>query len=74
MNPMALYSRVVFLVVLFMVSVGIVIPTLISAKSTVAVTLGFILLIGLGPLLYYVAKPLFKFFQPNSKENEGRDA
>lgn len=73
MHPMTLYSRAIALVVLFCVTLGIVVPYLVSAESTMAVTVGIILLIALGPTLYMIGKPLIRFTQANSPTKKESD-
>jgi hypothetical protein len=53
-----IYVRLVSAAVLLVVVLGLVAPALVSASSTVAVVLGFALVIGVIPVTWIILRPI----------------
>lgn len=58
MSPYGRYLKIVLSVILFGCSYGVFIPSLISMKDTMAVTLGIILAFSVPPCIYAILKSL----------------
>lgn len=56
MSPYRRYLKIVLSVILFGCSYGVLIPSLISMKDTMAVTLGIILAFAVPPCIYAILK------------------
>lgn len=59
MSGLAKYINGVLMFALLMVSVAVVLPSLISAKDSTLVALGFVYAAALVPVLYFWARKVF---------------
>lgn len=55
-----IYVRLVSAAVLLVVVLGLFAPALVSASSTVAVVLGFALVIGVIPVTWFILRPILR--------------
>lgn len=73
MKPIEIYFRSMLSTAIVLLTFGVVAPWLVSAASDFAVIAGFILVIGVVPLVWWLFGPVIKLATTETKEQSDNE-